>query len=174
MSFNCFPRGLINPPKSCHIGGGGWRGVGSETRGISVRQTWRLKNEWSQMSSCELIRFSITVSSNHSERRETMKRVVEGVMNRWGNLGRKGWSRSMMWLCVRVRVKCNEPGNEPQGVSPFWSYFTSNPVDVLHRGKAHKNTRHVCVHVFLVFLAVGVSNLFKTWIGWFFSFLTIF
>lgn len=70
-----------------------WRlaGVGSETRG-----TWGLKKRLSQMSSCELIRFSITVFSNHTERREMMK----GVMNTGGNLGRKGWRRSTM--CVRL------------------------------------------------------------------------
>lgn len=50
---------------------------------------------------------------------------------------------------MRLRVKCNEPGNEPQGVSPFSNYFTANPVDALHLGKVHKHTEHVCVHVCL-------------------------
>lgn len=50
--------------------------VGSETWGISARIRWtdlKSENEWSPMSSCDLIPFPITVSCNHREQREMMK-----------------------------------------------------------------------------------------------------
>ncbi len=49
----------------------------------------KTENEWSQMSSCDLIRFSITVSFNHSERREMMKGWWRGDEEMKG-FGKKG------------------------------------------------------------------------------------
>lgn len=134
----------INPLQSCHIRGGGLAGVGSDTWGISERQTWRLETSevrcppvtWSAFP---LLSPLITVSDGK------WWKGGGGVLVGWRDLGRKDGRRSVM----RLRVKCNEPGNEPQGVSPFSNYFTANPVDALHLGKVHKHTEHVCVHVCL-------------------------
>lgn len=81
--------------------------------GISVRQSWRLKNDWSQMSSCDPIWFVITVASNRSKQRGTMK----------------GWQRSdeqmkefreeKRWMCV----KCNEMGEWASGYFPILKWF---------------------------------------------------
>lgn len=71
MSFNNSPRVPINPLQSCHIGG--LRGSGQSHEGFQWDRLGGEKNEWSRMSSCDLIWFSITVSSNHSEWRDVMK-----------------------------------------------------------------------------------------------------
>lgn len=85
MSFNNSPRVPINPPQSCHIGG--WRGSGQSHEGFQWDRLGGEKNEWSRMSSCDLIRFSITVSSNHSEWRDAMKgcwKSDEQMKEFWG------------------------------------------------------------------------------------------
>lgn len=135
-----------SPPLFCYIGGGGWQGSGWRHEGFQWEfggQTWRLKTSEVRcppVTWCDFPLLSplITVSDGK------WWKGGGGVMKRWRDLGRKGWSHSMMRLCV----KCNEPGNEPRGISPFWSYFTANPVDLLHLGKAYTHTWHVCVHVY--------------------------
>lgn len=83
-----------------------------ETQGISVRQSWRLKNDWSQMSSCDLIWFFITVASNRSKQR--------GAMKGWQSdeQMRKFWEEKQ-WMCV----KCNELGEWASGCFPILKWF---------------------------------------------------
>lgn len=84
----------------------------------------------SQMTSCDLIQFSITVSSNHGERRERMKGrqrrrwIDEGIF-----LGGGGWSHNTTRTCV----KCNKVGDWASGrLSAFSrrhkSHWCASPV----------------------------------------------
>lgn len=64
---------LINPLHSCHPGGSDSQGSGHRHEGFHrgfIGQTSRLRN---LMSSCDLIRFCITVTFNSSERWEMIK-----------------------------------------------------------------------------------------------------
>ena len=124
--------------------------VGSETWGISARIWWTRLEGWkrvkSQMSSCDLIRFSITVSFNHSWATGNDERVLEGAMKeRWRDLVEE--RDGVMAWCGCVWNAMN-PGMSLRVFPPFSSYFTANPVDVLHLGKAYKGTWRVCVHVY--------------------------
>lgn len=147
MSFNDISGVLINPVQSRHTGGGGWRGSGRRLEGLQREFSAHRLEDWKRVKSDILLWPEpifpslsplITVSD------WKWWKGGGGVMKRWGDLGRKAWSHSMMWPCL----KCNEAGNEPQGVSLFSSYFTPNPVDLLHLGEAYKYTWGICVHVY--------------------------
>lgn len=119
-------------------------------------QTWGQKNEWSQMSSCDLIRFSITVSFNHSKRREVMKEWwMVGVMKRWRDLGKKGLGVvARLGLCV----KCNEPSERASGCFPHFKVISHQILLTRLVGEKHTNTHGLCgIHV-------HYSNQHKLWL----------
>lgn len=119
MSFNSFPRGRMTPAHSRHSGAGGQQGSGQDfgETALKTGKTSEVRCPPVTRSDFPLLSPLITVSEGK------WWKGGGGLMNRWRGLGRKGWSYSTMWPCV----KCSEPGNEPQGVSPFSSYFHSEP-----------------------------------------------
>lgn len=164
MFFNNISSRLINLLQSCHRGSGGQRWGGG--RELSWKhegfqrefagQTWGQKNEWSQMSSCDLIRFSITVSFNHSKRREVMKEWwMVGVMKRWRDLGKKGLGVvAGLGLCV----KCNEPSERASGCFPHFKVISHQILLTRLVGEKHTNTHGLCgIHV-------HYSNQHKLWL----------
>lgn len=65
----------------------------------------------------------------------------------WRDLGGgKRWSHSTMWL----RVKCNEPRNEPPGVSPSLKLFHSKSCCLASPGKS--------THDMFVFMSISLNN----------------
>lgn len=113
----------------------------------------------SQMTSCDLIQFSITVSSNHRERRERMKGrqrrrwIDEGIFF-FGGGGGVTTQHGRVWNAIKS-------GTEPQGVSPH-SHVAANPTDALHLWEGW----HVCIHVvYFILHAVWQQGLLITHTG---------
>lgn len=84
----------------------------------------------SQMTSCDLIQFSITVSSNHRERRERMKGRQR---RRWTNEGIFFFLEGGGHNTTRMCVKCNKVGDWASGrLSAFSrrckSHWCASPV----------------------------------------------
>lgn len=162
MFFNNISSRLINLLQSCHRGSGGQRGgreLSWKHEGFQrefAGQTWGQKNEWSQMSSCDLIRFSITVSFNHSKRREVMKEWwMVGVMKRWRDLGKKGLGVvARLGLCV----KCNEPSEQASSCFPHFKVISHQILLTRLIGEKHTNTHG------LYGIHVHYSNQHKLWL----------
>lgn len=158
MSFNSFQRRPTSRAVwSRHGGGHGWQGGGRRHQG----RTWRPQKKSpkrSQMTSCDLIQFSITVSSNHRERRERMKGRQR---RRWTDEGiflGGGGGVTTQHGCVWNAIKS---GTEPQGVSPH-SHVAANPTDALHLWEGW----HVCIHVvYFILHAVWQQGLLITHCG---------
>lgn len=150
MSFNSFPGGRMTPAHSRHSGAGGQQGSGQDfgETALKTGKTSEVRCPPVTRSDFPLLSPLITVSEGK------WWKGGGGLMNRWRGLGRKGWSYSAMWPCV----KCNEPGNEPQGVFSVLKLFSQWTLLTCFTWETHTQAHNMFVLMFEVLFFLIIST----------------